>query len=278
MTGRELQDHWVETLARRYGNREAGQIFRLWLFERYGWNALQWHDVKEQSLSDVSFEEDLNRLAAGEPIQYILGIAEFSGLRLRVTRDVLIPRPETEDLVRHVVDLAPPAARILDVGTGSGCIAMAVAALRPDVRVTGMDISEVALQISGENATNLGINVQWFRGDALNDKYPSGPWDVIVSNPPYIPQSEESSLKEHVLRHEPTKALFVSDENPLQFYDAIGRKAGEITAPGALVCFETHAEYATEVARLMHNLEFECIDIVDDYTGRPRICTARVPK
>src|SRR5690606_31241099 len=145
-----------------------------------GLSTLQWFDIKDGIWLDDGFQ-DLKRLQAGEPIQYIIGEVDFAGLRLRVTKDVLIPRPEAGDLVQKVIEsLSKKNVSILDAGTGSGCIALALKKALPESNITGMDLSEAALQLAADNARRNALDVHWVQGDALADSYPPGSFDVIV--------------------------------------------------------------------------------------------------
>ncbi len=166
----------------------------------------------------------LDRLTAGEPIQYILGHARFYGLDLRVTPDTLIPRPETEELVDIIVKRYArlPDLRIIDIGTGTGAIAIALARTLKFPKITAVDISGKALEIAGHNASNLSVKIDFVLGDILK-LHPEEHFDIAVSNPPYVLDSERKNMEAKVLDHEPASALFVPDDNPLRFYNAIRR-------------------------------------------------------
>lgn len=181
-----------------------------------------------------------SRVIGGEPVQYVTGIDSFHGLKLHVTPDVLIPRPETAILVDMIVADAGsrPDLRVLDVGTGSGAIALALAASLTFPQVTGIDISSAALDVARANACSLKLrNVAFCQADALALSLP-GPWDIIASNPPYVLESERAAMESRVLDHEPWSALFVPDSSPLEFYEPIARYAASTLNPGGKLYFE----------------------------------------
>jgi release factor glutamine methyltransferase len=220
------------------------------------------------------------RRMAGEPIQYILGYTEFMGLRLKVTPDVLIPRPETESLVVCAVELSPGhGERVLDIGTGSGCIALALKYALPGAEVVACDVSAAALRVARENAASLGLDIELVACD-LQSGLVAGLWadpfHIIVSNPPYVAEEERRTLQKEVVEHEPHLALFASGD-PLAHYRAIGESAhGLLTDPGHLVV-EVHTDRADDVARLLEReYAFDSTDIVTDLAGKPRIVSARL--
>jgi len=222
-----------------------------------------------------SFKERVQRRVDGEPLQHILGYSEFYGLRIDISPKVLVPRPETEELVEHVLrrmrgDVRP---RILDVGTGSGCIALAVKHERPDARVVGCDVSEDALAVARENAERLDLDVSFQAADLLAEDFPdvvSGPFDWVVSNPPYIPDDEADALPDVVREHDPPLALFAGDD-PLRFYRALARHAPDVLVAGGRLVVETHAQYATDTAEVFAHAGFTGVHIEQDLSGRPRI-------
>lgn len=209
---------------------------------------------------DAKLRRALARIVAGEPLQYVLGHARFMGMDLMVTPAVLIPRPETEGLVDIIVDRygGKSDLRVLDVCTGSGCIALALARNLPFACVTGVDLSDAALEVARHNAAELHCRVDFVRADALNLQLP-GEWDIIVSNPPYVMQSEADAMQPQVLDHEPRMALFVPDDDAMCFYDAITAYARR-TRAGALY-YEINPLCAGR---------FTGADIVKDIHGRDR--------
>ncbi|NPA43030.1 MAG: peptide chain release factor N(5)-glutamine methyltransferase [Chlorobi bacterium] len=197
--------------------------------------------------------EALNRLERGEPWQYILGETEFAGLKLKVDRRVLIPRPETEELalkIREVYRSKQPPFRILDAGTGSGALALALKSFFPSARVTGTDVSLAALEVARENAEQNGLDVNWVKGDMLRGEFPPGPFDLIVSNPPYVPESERADMAPRVRDYEPPEALFVPDEDPLVFYRALIEYFKAAASPNGRMFAEIHHAYGPALLSL----------------------------
>ena len=223
-----------------------------------------------------AFKEGLRRCQQHEPLAYVLGYAEFRGLRLNVTPDVLIPRPETELLVDHALACISgiPIPRILDLGTGSGCIALAIKHGRPDAHVVGWDISSGALNVARTNAKVLGLNIALDCQDMLTGAI-TGAYDLIVSNPPYIPDSETDSLPVSVRDYEPEEALACGDD-PLRFYRAILGYRSSLRSGGS-VALEVHADYAEQVYRLFKNQGFGEVLLQMDYFQRPRYVVATLP-
>lgn len=225
-------------------------------------------------------ERAAEELAAGRPVQYVTGEADFCGLRFAVREGVLIPRPETEELVmwagQKTTGLARP--RILDVCTGSGCIALALARRIGGARVTAVDISDDALAIARENARRLGVDAEIVKDDALGgmESLKGREFDIVVSNPPYIPRSEMADMHINVTRYEPHMALFVDDADPLAFYRAIARTAcGMLTESGSLL-FEVHERLADETAELLREEGFAHTEIRRDCFDKQRmICGSK---
>lgn len=220
-----------------------------------------------------------SRLAAGCPMQYIIGEEEFCGLRFRVGEGVLIPRPETEELVAWAEQSAKVFAnpRILDICTGSGCIAISLAHQLPTAKVWAIDLSDEALAIATANNTRLGSGVNILRDDALGamPSIEGLEFDVIVSNPPYIPLSERKEMRRNVTEYEPPMALFVEDDNPLIFYRAIARKALSVLVDGGYLLFEVHERLAFEVAEMLRDMGFSQVEVRYDMFGKPRMICCR---
>ncbi len=218
------------------------------------------------------------RRIAGEPLQYITGKAGFYGLELAVTPDVLIPRPETEVVVEEALSSLPPGGAALDIGTGSGCIALALGIRRPDAAVWGCDVSAAALDVARGNAAALGVNVVFVAADLRAEDFAGGfgrCFDLVVSNPPYIPLAEEPTLPPEVARFEPRLALFSGDD-PLYFYRLLGAHARLLLRPGGRLVLETHMDYADAVADLLRATGYADVRRRDDLAGRPRVVSARL--
>lgn len=217
------------------------------------------------------------RLLQYEPVQYILGEADFYGLKFKVDKRVLIPRQETEELVHWMLERLPKssAARVLDIGTGSGCIPVTLKVRRPNLQVSAADISESALEIAAENAARHHAKVQFLQADMLQlSEWPEGMFDMIVSNPPYIPRKEEALMPPQVLQFEPHLALFTENEDPLIFYRQIAEFAQKRLAEGGLLFFETNEFNAQEVISILKNLGFQDAELRQDMQGKDRMVKA----
>ena len=321
-----------------YNEREAQAIVRTVLDALFGMSLTDicLGKVTQLSADDTTrLEKIMQRLEKSEPVQYVLGSEWFAGRLFDVAPGVLIPRPETEDLVKWACDEAKekekednskeergkeekevskkreaqkkekeglrkgedaskkeeqllsslfknnkevpekgeeaPHPSILDIGTGSGCIAITVALALPQARVTAWDISTDALAIAAGNAHRLGASVRFEHQDALSAPDDEERWDVIVSNPPYICDRERADMSDNVLSYEPELALFVPDSDPLLFYRAIARYASKALKPGGRLLFETNTAYAHEVAQAMADEGFTAIEVRNDCFGKPRM-------
>ena len=272
-----------------YDAGEAKAIVRLVLDECYG---LSWADVLGGKVSELSandqteLEKIMLRLEKGEPVQYIIGVADFCGRQFHVEPGVLIPRPETEELCRMVIEEREisqkgqsPLCEILDIGTGSGCIAITLALELPDAKVTAWDISDDALRTASANAKALGASVTFQHHDALDSSFftlhSSLPkWDLIVSNPPYICGKEADGMDKNVLGYEPHEALFVPDDDPLLFYRAIARYATKALKPNGKLFFEINPLYADDLTRLLGEMLCYNAEILNDQFGKPRFLKA----
>lgn len=271
MTYREL---W-RTLEPLYGNGEARAITDYVLDVCFG---LSKADILCGAVEEMTAEKtaELNkifgRLTEGEPVQYVLGRAEFSGRWFNVRPGVLIPRPETEELCAWITadSKASASPKVLDIGTGSGCIAITLQLDMPESKVTAWDISADALDVARENAQQLGANVNFVKLDALNAK-PEGEWDVIVSNPPYICEKEKKDMAVNVLEHEPHTALFVPDADPLLFYRAITRLAVQTLNKGGRLYFEINPIYADDTCRMMQAEGMTAVELRSDMYGKQRM-------
>lgn len=235
----------------------------------------------------------VERLAAGEPLQYVLGYEWFCGHRFNVAPGVLIPRPETEELVQQVVKGAGTstnqgtAVRVLDICTGSGCIALSVAAQLPGAEVFGCDISPVALEVScgQEVYTDSGepVKVKFFECDVLSpnaqevivSECGEGSFDIIVSNPPYVCECEKELMHKNVLDHEPHLALFVPDTDPLRFYRRIGELSGSMLKKGGLLFFEINERFGKETVSMLEGMGFGDCRVLQDLFGKERMVLAK---
>lgn len=219
-----------------------------------------------------------SELRLWRPVQYIIGRAEFQDMELEVNEGVLIPRPETEELVEWIASDMPTARRVLDVCTGSGCIAIALARRITGAMVSAIDISNEALAIAHRNAMRYAPSVEFFEADALADfsHITGGKFDVIVSNPPYIPETDKTLMRPNVTRYEPDIALFVPDDDPLRFYRAIARQAHTMLSPDGRLYFEIYESLAEEMKRMLKGEGYGEITVREDFRGKPRMICAKV--
>lgn len=263
-----------------YDQREARALLYIYIEDVFGWNRTDVCMGALDSLSDKGrerLESDLQRLEKGEPLQYVTGIARFRNRDFHVEQGVLIPRPETEELVGLAIDNCPKkalrrGARCLDIGTGSGCIAISMALEIPGAAITAWDISDSALRIASANAERLGAPVTFQKKNALSlqDEVTEPQWDCIVSNPPYVCQSEKKDMDINVLNHEPHLALFVDDADPLIFYRHIGRYAIRNLSPQGILLYEINERYGQETADMLKSLGFKKAQIIKDQFSKPR--------
>ena len=227
-------------------------------------------DFASERISDIT-----ERLCRHEPLQYIVGSARFHGHRFKVTPAVLIPRPETEQLVDLIIDENPASdLRVLDMGTGSGCIAISLARALKFAQVDAFDISRDALAVARENAAALKVQVRLFESDMLSPQ-PAATYDIIVSNPPYICWSEREAMDANVKDYEPGQALFVPDNDPLLFYKSIVPYAARSLERGGKLYLEINQRFGDEVKRLLEDNGFDEVRIIEDCYGHVRFATAK---
>jgi release factor glutamine methyltransferase len=270
----------LDKLSPIYRKEEIDSISRL-IFEKVtGLSALQVHLNQHQTISAANLAQItqiINRLIQFEPIQYILGESDFYGLKLKVNSDVLIPRQETEELVDWIINeykgLTPS---ILDIGTGSGCIPIALVKNITGASAVGWDISAKALRIAKENAFANNVNVNFLQVDILKPNYPpiNIKYDIIVSNPPYVTISDQLSMKKNVIDYEPHVALFVSDNDPLVFYRAIADLAPAILKAGGKLYLETNERFGNDTVELLSSKGFINIILQNDINGKERMIKA----
>ena len=279
----EYEELW-HRLTHIYDAGEAKAIVRWVLDVRFG---LSWADILCGKVTELSahdqteLEKIMQRLEKGEPVQYIIGVADFCGRQFHVEPGVLIPRPETAELCRMIIAQKgqSPLCEILDVGTGSGCIAITLALELPEAKVTAWDISDDALSIASANAKALGVSVTFEHHDALDSSlftlHSLPPlWDLIVSNPPYICNKEADGMAPNVLDYEPHHALFVPDDDPLLFYRAIAQYAAKALKPPGALFFEINPLYASSLTHLLSTMSCYDIEILSDQFGKPRFLKA----
>jgi protein-(glutamine-N5) methyltransferase, release factor-specific len=221
-------------------------------------------------------ETALNRLAQGEPLQYIIGSTPFCGLSFRVDSRVLIPRPETAELVEWITEDAGASGSLLDIGTGSGCIAVTLAHNLPHWKVQGWDISEGALEVARENSRLNGTDVEFNKADILNVTVTDCYFDVIVSNPPYVMESEKEQMENRVLDFEPHSALFVPDSDPLMFYRAIAEFGNRVLNKGGRLYFEINPLEAEALKEMLSDAGYHDIELRKDIFGKQRMIKAKL--
>ena len=275
----QTKRHFTEVLAESFPRREAEQLMRILLEDLFD------IDLKRQLMEPNlhidewqyhQLEEAVKRLLSGEPVQYVTCEARFCDLLIKVSPAVLIPRPETEELVQKICASLPKekSIRIWDIGTGSGCIAIALAKYYENAEVFGFDVSEAALQVAKENAESNGVNVTLVHDDVLNpqSEFFSQPVDLVVSNPPYVCDSERAAMERNVLDWEPENALFVPDEDPLRFYRQIVLLAKDRITLEGQIWFEINEQKGQEMLQLCHKTGFAQTEILTDFAGKPRFC------
>ncbi|MGB7786302.1 MAG: peptide chain release factor N(5)-glutamine methyltransferase [Salinimicrobium sp.] len=261
MKVREFKKEFTERLEKEFPPEEVQSFFNILAEAFLGMSRLQLALTPEKELSPEEmrkFQDALQRLEQHEPVQYITGETEFFGMKFRVNKNVLIPRPETEELVEWMVENLSSFrsdVNILDIGTGSGCIAISLAKQLPQVKVTAWDISDAALETAKKNAELNNVNVAFEKVDVLKVSKMSKNFDVIVSNPPYVRELEKQEMHRNVLEFEPEGALYVKDEDPLLFYRKIAELAGENSGV-ELVFFEINEYFGEETAALLKAKNF----------------------
>lgn len=275
---KQLTSIWADKLSNLYSEREVRNILLLVLEDIFGFTRSELLVSKEIMLSEASLK-DLgqisSRLQTGEPVQYIIGFTYFDDLKIRVAPGVLIPRPETEELVSWIHESIQNKRSLIieDWCTGSGCIALALKNRMPDSDVKGMDVSAEALEIARSNAKDLHLDVSFELQDALNIEKTGGV-DVIVSNPPYIPWLEKEQMHQNVTGFEPDLALFVSNEDPLLFYRALTEYASKNLNEDGLLFFELHENFGLETKAMVEQLGFSPVEIRKDLQGKDRMLKA----
>ena len=297
-----LRTLFHEKLAPLYEEREIDAIFFIYIESRYGIKKHQYllNPEVEGRGEKGEGRKDLEELSKGCPIQYIIGKTFFYGLELDVNSSVLIPRQETEELVEHILKssrfltafgMTSPSNfegvsgeagrgslyKILDLATGTGAIAIALAKNIKNATVWATDISKEALETAQQNALHNNVEINFLHHNILKDDVSILPnhFDIIVSNPPYIPQSERANLHKNVVDYEPGTALFVPDSNPLIFYDAIAHIAKKILREGGFLYFETHERFHSELSAMLAKTGFKEIELWNDMNGKPRFISCK---
>ncbi len=272
----------IHSLSDLYPEQEAKALAKGILTEVFRFSALDLYASKDRDFSEKEHEklEDiLIRLRRFEPFQYITGETSFLGLPFHVTKGVLIPRPETAELVDWIVsDYGKrKRLRVLDIGTGSGCIAIALAKFLPRSEVEAWDISDTALHLTRLNAERNGVVVKCKQVDVLSHIVPAGQATICVSNPPYICEREKAGMERNVLDWEPEQALFVPDEDPLRFYRKIAEEASKRLSPDGVLYYEINQAYGHETVALLESMGYHDVELRKDLSGNDRMIKARRP-
>lgn len=261
-------------LALTYDESEAKAIARMVYEVRYGLSLTDICLGRDADIDDSDLKQVAERLKNHEPVQYVLGKTQFCGHTFHTDRRALIPRPETGELCQWM--LSTPFSSLLDIGTGSGCIAITMALAQPKAQITAWDISPDALSLASENAQNLNAHVDFILRDALqNHEDDNQRYDIIVSNPPYICQNEAEAMEKNVLDYEPHTALFVPDSDPLRFYCAIARYALTALLPQGYLYFEINPLYADDLCTMLYNAGFSEVTPRSDAFGKIRFIRCR---
>jgi release factor glutamine methyltransferase len=267
-----------EQLSKSYEPQEANGLARIIFCDILGQSNVDYYLCKDIDLSgneEEKVKSILQRLEKYEPIQYIEGKKYFSGREFFVRQGVLIPRPETEELVELAAQACKPNAKILDIGTGSGCIAISLSKKLPEAEVHAWDISEVALEVAKQNNEQLSASVHFEQHDILTYQATGEEaFDLIISNPPYIAESEKAEMEPNVLAWEPSIALFVPDNDPLLFYRRIGELALRMLTPNGKLFFEINRAYGDATKQLLCNQGYKNIHIQKDLSGNDRFVYA----
>ena len=280
---RDCRRHYASELEKIYGSDEANALIMMLLEHYFGIDRVKMALEPELRLSEselLTLHFAVKELLKNKPIQYVIGETEFCGMRFFVEEGVLIPRPETEEMVKMVRNnvgtrrATSVHCSILDIGTGSGCIAISLAKLLKNSVVTAVDVSEKALEIAKKNAEANGVDVRFVLDDILNPQNPKlidNQYDIIVSNPPYVCESEKVEMRANVLDYEPSSALFVSDNDPLIFYRKILEFAQKTLKPDGQVWLEINEKFGKEMINLCHEKGFQNVEIIKDFRGKDRI-------
>ena len=258
-----------------YGEREAESIARMVVSKELNYNFSQLVAHYDDEVEIAGLDEIIAELSNGRPIQYVLGKAEFCDAEFEVAEGVLIPRPETEELVYRIAESAKRGSRILDIGTGSGAIAISLSRLIKEAKVVAIDISKEALAIARRNAEQLGADVEFVEADALGDLSHLGKFDIIVSNPPYIPQSDIIDMRKNVVEFEPHIALFVPDDDILRFYRATAENAQKMLHEDGAMWFEIYEKAGKQMCEMLCEMGFLRNEVLSDANLKPRMVWSR---
>ncbi|GGD37196.1 peptide chain release factor N(5)-glutamine methyltransferase [Muriicola marianensis] len=278
---KEIRHIFHKELDHQYGREEVEHFFHHFVEHYLGQPRFHlamhpnWIISKEE---EGEFFRGLAALRQGQPLHYVLGSKVFMDLNFRLNKHVLIPRPETEELVRLVIANHKedhPPVRIMDLGTGSGCIAVSLAKYIPQAEVHAIDISGKALRLARENASANGVSVQFSESDMTKMDIEPGFYQIIVSNPPYVLEEEKNQMEPHVKDAEPATALFVPDDRPLLFYEYIAKAGRKGLADGGYLYLEINRRFGQEVKELLSEVGFKDVEVIKDLHGHDRFVKAK---
>ncbi len=273
ISSKELVGQIMTSLLHLYNEKEAKAMAYRCL--DLGWDCSSTDILMEKPVEiSVEWNAKLGRLQTGEPFQYVMGFEFFRDRKLMVSPATLIPRPETEELITKIFPLIEKQHRVLDVGTGSGCIAVSLG-IETDASIFAWDISEDALDIAKNNARLLGAQVSFLHQDVFGWEQTAGTWDFIVSNPPYVLDQEKNEMSPNVLDFEPHVALFVPDHEPLKFYQTLGDFAWCRLNPGGWLAVEINRAYGLETEKLFRQIGFSTTELHQDFHGNDRFVLAQ---
>ncbi|MEM8568127.1 MAG: peptide chain release factor N(5)-glutamine methyltransferase [Bacteroidota bacterium] len=277
-SSKKLYQYIYDSITIDEPEEEVSAISYLILENQFGINRAEVIVDRSLNLSSKELKalhEFIDRVNNNEPLQYILGEAEFYGRKFIVDLSVLIPRPETEELVNLIIkENKGKKIKFLDIGTGSGCIPITLSKELKETKAYAIDVDPRTIKTARANASKFDVNVEFMLIDILTEGIPNSPYDVIVSNPPYIRESERAAMKENVKDHEPSKALFVVDNDPLLFYRRIAELSKEALKDGGRMYFEVHEDYGEDVQIMLDVLDFKEVKLIKDLSEKDRIVRA----
>lgn len=279
VSAKQLHKYIANQLTAIYDRKEADNIAKVLLIDLFRVNQIRlalndkvhFSDEEKNALAAV-----IKRLLNHEPVQYVCEKAWFYGYAFRVNQQVLIPRPETEELVKWVLESPLKQPKILDVGAGSGCIAISLALEFPEANVDAIEVSRGAIELAAENATDNNARVNFLPGDVLAIEELPATYDIIVSNPPYIPESEIKDMQRNVANYEPREALFVSNNDPLIFYRKIAKLSAKGLSKSGLLYYEIHEGKGPEIKEMLEEMNFINVEIKKDLQGKERMIKAQM--
>lgn len=279
MVLKEYRQQFYDALDALYPQEESETFFKILSQEYLKLAAFEIplnFQLELTKAQQTRFDQALNRLQKFEPLQYIVGTTEFYGFPFLLSPDVLIPRPETEELVDWIyTDFKDQECTVLDIGTGSGAIAVSLAKVLPKASVSALDVSAKALKIAAENAMANAVNIKFIEQDILACETLAESYDVIVSNPPYVRNLEKAEIKANVLNYEPHLALFVPDDSALLFYRKIAELALKALQPNGILYFEINQYLGEQTVSLLKNIGFSKVELRSDFAGNPRMIKAQ---